>query len=44
VLPGSTKLIELDAPEGGYVLYCVPHTQDPDTPTSEDMAATMRVR
>jgi plastocyanin len=42
VLPGSSKLVEINAPAGEYVLYCVPHANadNPDR-ANGDMAATI---
>jgi plastocyanin len=43
--PGSSKLVQLPsgADEGDYVLYCEPHTSDPDDPSDDDMAGTLVV-
>lgn len=41
--PGSEKLITIPAEAGTYVLYCEPHTSDPDDPSDDDMAATLTV-
>lgn len=40
---GSEKLITIPAKPGTYVLYCKPHTEDPDDPGEDDMVATLRV-
>jgi plastocyanin len=40
---GSEKLITIPAKPGTYILYCKPHTQDPDDPDTDDMAGTLRV-
>lgn len=37
------KLIEIPAEPGTYVVYCKPHTSDPENPSEEDMAATLTV-
>lgn len=42
--PGSEELVTI--PEDGsgeYVLYCEPHTNDPDDPSEDDMATRIRV-
>jgi plastocyanin len=41
--PGSEELIEIPSEPGTYVVYCRPHTSDPDTPSEDDMAATLTV-
>jgi plastocyanin len=41
--PGSEKLIEVPAEPGTYVLYCSPHTSDPDDPAEDDMASQLTV-
>jgi plastocyanin len=45
ILPGSSKLVEVNAPAGEYTLYCVPHS-NPNNPdrASGDMAATIIAR
>lgn len=40
---GSEKLITIPAEPGTYILYCKPHTEDPDRPGQNDMAATLRI-
>ena len=40
---GSERLITIPATPGTYVLYCKPHTMDPERPDPEDMVATLRV-
>ena len=40
---GSERLITIPAKPGTYVLYCKPHTMDPERPDPDDMAATLRV-
>jgi plastocyanin len=40
---GSEKLITIPSKPGTYVLYCKPHTSDPDDPSKDDMVATLRV-
>jgi plastocyanin len=44
IIPGSAKLIEVDATAGNYTLYCSPHTSDPEDPEDNDMAADFVVR
>jgi plastocyanin len=44
IIPGSAKLVEVDATSGTYTLYCSPHTSDPDDPEEDDMAADFVVR
>lgn len=41
--PGSEKLITIPTKPGTYVLYCKPHTEDPENPGKDDMVATLRV-
>jgi plastocyanin len=36
VTPGSEKLIEIPAEPGDYIVFCRPHTSDPDDPDVED--------
>lgn len=40
---GSDKLVTIPAEPGVYVLYCKPHTEDPEEPGPNDMAGTLRV-
>jgi plastocyanin len=40
---GSSKLVEIPAQPGTYVLYCTLHTSDPEHPSKDDMAATLNV-
>jgi plastocyanin len=40
---GSEKLVTIPAEAGTYVLYCEPHTSDPEDPGEDDMAATLTV-
>jgi len=44
IIPGSEKLVEVDATAGTYILYCIPHTSDPEDPEPDDMAADFVVR
>jgi plastocyanin len=41
--PGSEKLVTIPAEPGTYVLFCEPHTSDPDDPSDDDMAAKLTV-
>jgi plastocyanin len=41
--PASEELVEIPAEPGSYVLYCRPHTFDPDDPSEDDMAAELEV-
>lgn len=41
--PFSEKLITLPDQPGTYVLFCEPHTEDPDDPSDDDMAAELRI-
>jgi plastocyanin len=41
--PGSEELIEIPSEPGEYVVYCQPHTSDPDDPSEDDMTATLTV-
>ena len=43
IAPGSEELIEIPAEAGEYILFCRPHTSDPEDPTGDDMAATITV-
>jgi plastocyanin len=42
--PGDEKIVEIPAGSPGtYVLYCEPHTSDPDDPSEDDMASQLTV-
>lgn len=41
--PNSSAALDLPAEAGTYIVYCRPHTADPDDPSDEDMAATLTV-
>lgn len=43
ITPGSERLITVPAKPGTYILYCKPHTSDPERPSPDDMVATLRV-
>jgi len=40
---GSEKLVSIPTEPGTYVVYCRPHTMDPENPGEDDMAATITV-
>jgi plastocyanin len=41
--PGSEKLVTIPDEPGDYIVYCEPHTSDPDDPSEDDMAARITV-
>lgn len=41
--PLSEKLVTLPPETGTYILFCEPHTSDPDDPTDDDMAAELTI-
>lgn len=41
--PNDEALVEIPAQAGDYIVYCVPHTSDPEAPEDDDMAATMTI-
>lgn len=41
--PNSSEAVDLPAEAGTYVVYCRPHTADPDDPGEDDMASTLTV-
>ncbi len=41
--PLSEKLVTLPEEPGSYVLFCEPHTSDPDDPSDDDMAAELKI-
>lgn len=41
--PNSSVLVDIPERAGTFVLYCRPHTIDPESPTSDDMAATLTI-
>jgi plastocyanin len=41
--PGSEELVEIPSESGTYILYCRPHTFDPEDPEEDDMAAELEV-
>jgi plastocyanin len=40
---GSSKVIDIPQQAGTYVVYCIPHTTDPEEPSDEDMAGRITV-
>lgn len=42
--PGSEVLVEIPDEPGDYVLYCMPHTNDPENPTEDDMKSDLTVQ
>ncbi len=40
---GGEKLVQIPSEPGTYVVYCEPHTSDPENPSEDDMAATLTV-
>lgn len=42
-VPGGEQLIQIPSEPGTYVLYCKPHTREPENPSEDDMAATITV-
>jgi plastocyanin len=40
---GSSKVIDIPQEPGTYVVYCMPHTSEPEEPAEDDMAATITV-
>lgn len=41
--PGSQRLIEIPDEPGSYILFCRPHTGEPEEPADDDMAAVFVV-
>jgi plastocyanin len=42
--PGAEIVVEIPDEAGSYVVFCRPHTSDPEDPSGEDMAADFEVR
>ena len=42
--PGKEVLVEVPDESGDYILFCRPHTSDPDDPSDDDMAADFSVQ
>ena len=43
ITTGSEKLITVPSEAGTYILYCRPHTGDPDDPSKDDMATELTI-
>lgn len=43
IVGGSETLVSIPTEPGTYVVYCKPHTSDPEDPSEDDMAATITV-
>ena len=41
--PNGSALVDIPNDSGTYVLYCRPHTMNPDDPGPDDMAASLTV-
>ncbi len=41
--PGGQALVDIPAQPGTYVVYCRPHTSDPEDPSDTDMASVITV-
>jgi plastocyanin len=41
--PGSEELIRIPEDSGSYIVYCRPHTSDPDKPTADDMYSKLEI-
>jgi plastocyanin len=41
--PGSEKLVAIPDEPGTYIVYCEPHTSDPDDPSEDDMGSEITV-
>ena len=41
--PNGSALVDIPSDSGTYVLYCRPHTMNPDDPGPDDMAASLTV-
>ncbi|MFN2525098.1 MAG: cupredoxin domain-containing protein, partial [Actinomycetota bacterium] len=41
--PGSEELVEIPAQLGEHVVFCRPHTTEPEDPAPDDMAATITI-
>ena len=44
ISPGSEVLVEIPDEPGDYVLYCMPHTNDPENPSDDDMKSDLTVQ
>jgi plastocyanin len=41
--PNSAELVDLPAQAGTYVVFCRPHTMNPDPPSEDDMATQLAI-
>jgi hypothetical protein len=41
--PNGSALVDIPDQPGGYVVYCRPHTMDPDAPGEDDMASELTI-
>jgi hypothetical protein len=41
--PGSEILVDIPSEAGDYIVFCQPHTTDPDDPSEDDMAADLTI-
>lgn len=41
--PGSSELVEIPDESGTYVVFCRPHTFEPEEPAEDDMAANLTI-
>lgn len=44
IVPGSEVLVEVDAPEGTFVVYCEPHSDTSDPDPEDDMVMRLAAR
>jgi plastocyanin len=44
VSPGSEELVDIPDEPGTFVVFCRPHTREPEAPEPEDMAAEVTIR
>jgi len=42
--PGKEVLVEVPEESGEYILFCRPHTSDPEDPSDDDMAAELSIQ
>jgi plastocyanin len=41
--PNSAELVDIPAQAGTYVVFCRPHTMDPESPSEDDMATQLAI-
>ncbi|HEX2240095.1 MAG TPA: hypothetical protein VHJ82_02985, partial [Actinomycetota bacterium] len=41
--PGSEELVDMPEQRGAYVVFCRPHTFEPEEPAEDDMAASITI-